>query len=200
MKSLSLKVSQGLVSYETNFEWRRFFYMTLRRCVSLLKSSTSWCFMHSYSTEWLQINIWWKHHQSGQYAVILFSSRGRRCNISILQATEDLSVDIHLVVLYSSAVNTVGSQWIASSWQSSDENQINELQEGLRDVVSGQHHMGATSMIILSTTSGNVGENKESHHGWAGKVICFKDTQQWKGTATVPYLFKPNFSLETWLG
>lgn len=135
--------------------------LTSRSCVSLLKSSTSWCFMHSYSTEWHQISIWWKHHQSGQCSVILFSSRGHRYNISILQATEDLSVDIHYVLLYSAEVNTVGSQWIASSWHSPDDpddDQINELREGLRAVVSSQHHMGATSMIILSTKSGNAGE------------------------------------------
>lgn len=74
---------------------------------------------------------------------------------------EDLSVAIHPVLLYSSKVNTVDSQLVASSWQSPDDphdNQINELQEGLRDVVSGQHHMGATSMITLSTKSGNVGQ------------------------------------------
>lgn len=46
---------------------------------------------------------------------------------------EDLSVAIHPVLLYSSKVNTVESQLIASSWQSPDDpddNQINELQEG----------------------------------------------------------------------
>lgn len=80
--------------------------------------------------------------------------------ISILQAMEDLSVNIHHVLLYSAEVNTVGSQWITSPWQSPDDpddNQINELREGLRDVVSSQHHTGATSMIILSTKSENVG-------------------------------------------
>lgn len=44
------------------------------------------------------------------------------------------------------------------------------------------------------------GKNKESHHGWAGKFICFKDTQQWKGMATIPFkLFNPNFISETWV-
>lgn len=109
---VSEKVSQCLFTSQIGFKWRGhnkpLHFSDLKEPCDVLKSLTYWCFMQSYSTEWHQ---WWKRYQSGQCSAILFSSQWRRCNI--LQAVEDLAVDIHHVLVYSAQVNMVGSQWIS---------------------------------------------------------------------------------------